>query len=216
MVKSVTRANPALLWCADPIRLAEVKGFVFQRPTWLVSAAPADVLGAWFDAHPWMGTLGAVLFHADDAAMFAKAMKAHEGTAREVSVREFQCAGEGLYRAAGPKHVVNMIRYHETAPNGANRVDACVTAGFDVATALQGQTIWEVCAEHSGGLLAIGIAKRLGRAVACSGAMPHALGTTAATRHGVNLQVFTDPNESDRAASLGFFQKLQAKPVPSA
>lgn len=202
-----SRKGCALLWCADPERLAESKGLVFERPLWLVSAAPADVLGAWFDAHPWMASLGFITFNEADGPAFVAAMQALDGQARQVKARTFQPPGEGFYSVAGPTAVVDAVRFHETPRNGVERIEACIDAAADVARALGDPVMWEVAAEHSGGLLAVGLAARLGRAVACSSSMPHALATIAATRHGVNLQVFTDAAESERASDLGFGRK---------
>lgn len=192
----MTTKSAAALWTHDPER---VGAHVLSRPTLLVSAAAPDALATWYEAHPWALDVPLVLWHHDEVDTVALRVldrasreRGDDGhaTHRYLSPGPGPCcvtATGALLRAVG-------LGYAECGPDDPARIRAAVLTARAVSreATRPGALVWEVCAEASGGVLAVGAALGCGRAVAVSHELPGPLFTHAADLHRVTVRAWLD------------------------
>lgn len=179
-----------LLWCADPIGILERKmpGHTMRPPEVLFTGAPADDVEAWLERNSWARSLPLFSWHPVDGPAWANRqglLSLARTSHSSIHTRAFQGPGDGFWNVTGPLPREASVRWWA----GGSRPNAVCAAAFDVALALGGPVVWEVGAQATGGLLALGAAIVEGRAVAVDQGDPGPLILAAATRHNCMLRV---------------------------
>jgi len=172
-----------VLWCPDA-EMYRAKGIgSVQHPRALFSAAGPDRLAAWIEAHPWARDLPAWSWD-PSAELWARGLAAKSNGSVAVGDNRFSRAMSARYTddLENPFHTITGAHAEWLAQSGRwlrateqqardNRwnlphpFDACVRSAACVAQYIEGP-VWEICADVSGGLLAIGAAFQHGAAVA--------------------------------------------------
>lgn len=185
---------PAVLWTADPTALADVKiAARIGMPDLLVTGASAEQASAWLERHPWAKVLPLASWHPEDGPAWARmAADVRAGVASEVESREFQAPepGNGFWTVAGPAEGVRAVRSYHGAP--CSRIDAVIFSARDFCRGLGKPRAWEICADATGGLLALGASiaqgRPFGRAIACGVGNCGPLLPIACDRHAVRFR----------------------------
>jgi len=190
---------PRILWTANPLETAERHpGARVGVPSLLVSALPPPALAAWLEGAPWAATVPIVLVSDADAGAAAEAadfVARHErrrsgGSAAAPEGRPMP-GGGALDFVVGPPHLTPpaalLARLHR------DEVTRTIELGLAIGRALRRadpgarHVVWEVGADRTGGVLAVGLAMATGRAVAVAGSAAGPLFVAATVRHHVDV-----------------------------
>lgn len=169
-----------MLWTEEPFRLN------VRPPTHLFTSLPGDLLFPWLEKNPWAKSLPVIVW--TDAEHW-EAVRAWAFLTNG-KFFTFQEPGDGPH-AIGHSFGQPFTCYR------SNRIDSVVESARRVTYQIQRQSpdavVWDVGAEHHGGVLAIGAAL-LGSAVAVPTvvAQPGPLTLACANKHGVDLRVIRD------------------------
>lgn len=184
--------RPRLLWTTIPEKLP------IRPPTCIFTDLRRDVGRALLEAHPSLqgvdrgGALGQDLGGVDVVTWAED---------QPPGGRAFQQPGEGPWMIYPPAFRVPM----REGIGGSSRISNVVRSAKEVARELRERNraavVWQLSDNGFGsGLLGIGAALALGRAVVVSTGAPDALSLTAATTHGVEIQA--EYNAGDALAMI--------------
>lgn len=185
-----------VLWTHDPERCG---AHVLARPSLLVTAADSDTLADWYERRPWAYSVPLVLWHRDEADtvalhVFDRATR-ERGEDSYTTHRYLSPGGGGPCCVTAPAALLRRagLGFAELAHDDPLRIRGAVMAARAVArVAAEGRVVWEVCAEATGGALAIGASLATGRAVAVSTETPPRLFASIADNHGVEVRAWLD------------------------
>ncbi len=197
--KASQRDGARVLWNVNPAELVfRLERGRIRSPGALISAAPANTVLGWLTENMWARSLPLFLFDGNDAPVLGKMSG--------MAYVQFQTPGEGPHGVGGPEGQIAALKacgFQRAAGHvrtSSERIDTLAKVAGTLASMFV-DPVWEVCADASGGVLAIGAAAgQNGPACAVSAHdPPGGFFGPVATAWGVPIHVHLDRQEQQQA-----------------